>query len=127
MPTLPTLNGPAEFPQYRYRARLVRIIDADTIRVSVDLGMRISREVNLRIADIDAPEVYGRDASEAGRTATEALREMLGDRPLYVATRKDTTSFDRYVAALYIDAGDGTLRDIGAALVEGGHAVVSEG
>jgi endonuclease YncB( thermonuclease family) len=114
---------PEEFPAYRYRSTVSRITDGDTVRVVCDLGMRISREINLRIADINAPEVFGAHGTPEGQTAKAALAALLPvGSTLYVATRKDAKSFDRYVADLYIEGDDGTLRDVGQAMIDLGQA-----
>lgn len=128
MAALRTLTGDADFPAYRYRAKLSRVVDGDTIRVVVDLGMRISREVSLRIANIDAPEIYGANASPEGRAAADYLAALLesGNKPLYIATEKDKTSFDRYVATVYVE-DRGELVSVGDGMIVGGHAVASEG
>jgi endonuclease YncB( thermonuclease family) len=42
--------------KYSYRATLVRVIDGDTILVTVDLGFKIFTEKTLRLARINAPE-----------------------------------------------------------------------
>lgn len=116
-------SAPEEFPAFRYRSTLIHVTDGDTIRVSVDLGMRISREINLRIADINAPEIFGAHGTPEGQTAKAALAALLPvGSTLYVATRKDAKSFDRYVADLYIVGDDGKLQDVGAAMVDLGEA-----
>ncbi len=117
-------TSPENWPTYRYRADLVRIIDGDTIRVRCDLGMYITRTVNLRIADIDAPEIYGRDSDLVrGRASAEALEQVIIGRTLYIATNKDKKSFDRYVCDLYVEGDDGAWIDVAAWMVEHGWAV----
>lgn len=52
-------------PVYRYRARCLRIIDADTLDVEVDLGFRTHIRTPLRLLGLNAPE----RTTEAGRSA----------------------------------------------------------
>lgn len=112
----------SEFPLFRYRGTATRIIDGDTLKISVDLGLYVSREITVRIADINVPEVRGETAS-AGWAAAHALRQLVEGRPLYLETRKDTRSFDRWIATLWIVADpDGELTDVGAWLVAQGYA-----
>jgi len=58
--------------RFYYGANLVKVIDGDTIDVSIDLGFKISQEVRLRLARIDAPEKRGSDR-EQGLMVTESL------------------------------------------------------
>lgn len=114
----------ADFPLYRYRGEPIAVHDGDTFRVVLDLGLRVFHEVSLRIAGIDAPELHDPDGSV--RIAAEAARVHLSSlvvgRAVFVATHKDGKSFDRYVADVFVPGEDGTLVDIGAAMVAAGHA-----
>jgi len=50
---------------YEYPARLVEVIDGDTIDVTVDLGFHIHRTVRLRLAGVDTDEIYGVEQTSA--------------------------------------------------------------
>ncbi len=113
---------PEPWPLYHYRGRIERVLDADTLRITLDLGLRVYRSINLRIADINAPEVYGARASEEGRTARDALAMYLGERTLYIETRKDALSFDRYVGDVWVEE-DGALVNVADWLVRNNYAV----
>jgi len=53
---------------YEYGARLVRVIDADTWVVDIDLGMHIwMHTVKVRGAGVDAPELVDGPAWQAAR------------------------------------------------------------
>lgn len=41
-------------PTYLHKATLIRIVDADTIVLDVDLGFQVSQQVRVRLAGIDA-------------------------------------------------------------------------
>jgi micrococcal nuclease len=58
---------PTLAPVYRYRARCLRIIDADTLDVEVDLGFRVHVRTPLRLLGLNAPERN----TDAGRRAFE--------------------------------------------------------
>lgn len=113
-----------------YRARPIRAVDGDTVYVTVDHGMSIHSIQSLRVADVDAPEIYGGTAESKvlGQGAKAFVEEWLRDEtgsawPLLIRTRKDTRSFNRYVADIYaID----TEEFLGAALLASGHAVPAE-
>ena len=68
-------------PEYTYDARLVRIVDGDTLDLLVDLGFRVFVKVRVRLYGIDTPETYGvkKDSEEyaKGVAATESARTWL--------------------------------------------------
>lgn len=109
----PTGLGTNVIPAYRYRARLVRVIDGDTFLADIDLGFRVHAHLKVRIAGVDCPE---RGKPGWGEARDEA-RRILSD-PLIVESRKDSMSFERWVCDVYV--GDRSVAD---QLVESGHAV----
>ena len=77
---------------WRYRARLLRLIDADTVVCLVDTGFYGRHEVRLRLADIDAAEADEAGGAEATSALAGALR-LAGDGPwpLRIVTRQRET------------------------------------
>ena len=47
---------------YEYRAKLIKIIDGDTIDVKIDLGFGISLKKRVRLFGINAPETRSKDS-----------------------------------------------------------------
>lgn len=113
---------------YVYRARVVRVVDGDTLDVTIDAGFRATREERLRLLGVNTPELRG-----ASRPAGLAAREFAtvwlaqayaGDEwPLVVQTVKADT-FGRYLATVW-RASDG--RNLNADLLASGHAVPFDG
>lgn len=57
-----------------YPATVQRVLDGDTVRLEVDLGFNVSLHgVDIRLADVYAPERFTAD----GPRATETLRSLL--------------------------------------------------
>jgi len=120
---------------YQYRARIVRIVDADTVIASLDLGLHCFHTESLRVAGVNAPEVRNADPTGAGRAAVNFVIMWIADAevdrgtndiywPFEVETFKDRTTFGRYVAHIIrVDTGE----SLATALVAAGHAVVSIG
>ena len=52
-------------PNYTFNAKLIRVVDGDTVWAHVDLGFDIWKKVNVRLHGIDAPETRTRDLEEA--------------------------------------------------------------
>ena len=102
---------------WRYRARPVRVIDGDTMVVECDTGFYGRQEVNVRIADLHAPELNEPGGKEARIKLNAALTWMSG-WPLRVVTRQRETvvsevrSFERYVCDLFVVGNGGDLVNI---------------
>lgn len=88
---------------YFYKAGLLRIIDADTVELMIDQGLRGFQCEEVRLWGIDSPEMR----TKAGKAARAYLVNLANERgwlvhPVYVRTIKDETDkYGRYLAILY--------------------------
>ena len=87
---------------YKYTARIVRVIDADTIDVDVDLGFRIRSRQRLRLIDINAPEPRGSERRE-GLIAKRFVRSLLPVGSLVEVHSKKEDSFGRWISVVWFD------------------------
>ena len=78
---------------YTYKCTVVKIIDGDTIDVTLDLGFSLTKKERVRIAGVDTPEKRTRDLEEKtlGIDATNWMKEKLtetikGDEELVIRT-----------------------------------------
>ena len=64
---------------YTYKAKLIRVIDGDTIEASVDLGFGLRYQILIRLHGINTPETRTKDLKEkkAGMTAKKRLQELM--------------------------------------------------
>jgi micrococcal nuclease len=85
---------------YFYRAALGEVTDGDTIKVTIDMGQRVKRDIVLRFENINAPEMHG-NTKAAGQTSKDAAAAWLANRHLVVRTYKDPGSYDRYTAEVF--------------------------
>ena len=70
---------------YEYRARVIKVIDGDTVDVDIDLGFGVwLKDERVRIMGIDTPESRTRDKVEKkfGLAAKARLKELLGPTPI---------------------------------------------
>ncbi len=107
---------------WNYQARLLRVIDGDTVSVLLDKGMRETREETVRLLGINTPERKGatRAAGDAAKAFTEAwLRRDDVKWPLIIHTER-ADAFGRWLAWVW-RASDG--RCLNADLLAAGHAV----
>lgn len=107
---------------YYYKAKLLKIVDGDTIDVELSLGLDVYRQERLRVAHINTPETYGvkKDSEEykQGLAAKQRLTELLGEGELYVRTIKDKKGkYGRYLAELFVND-----TNVGETLVKEGFA-----
>ncbi|MFZ5800433.1 MAG: thermonuclease family protein, partial [Candidatus Omnitrophota bacterium] len=84
---------------FTYKARIEKIIDADTFTVLIDLGFGLSIQQKLRLRGIDSPEM---DAEE-GKRATRFVQARISRLDfIVVKTHKDSTDkYDRYLADIF--------------------------
>lgn len=102
---------------YAYRATVLRVIDADTLDVEVDVGFRMFARMPLRLYGCNAPERYTQEGAEASNYVTSLLGKI--PCPVIVETVKPIDKYGRYLANVFI--GD---IDLGQELISSGHAVV---
>jgi len=57
---------------------VVKIIDGDSLRVVVDLGWHISKQVDVRLSGINTPEVRGREAA-AGKLVKGYVEQWIAE------------------------------------------------
>lgn len=64
---------------YKYKCKLVRVIDGDTVDAMIDLGFDIWVKKRIRLADIDTPEIRTRNKEEKkkGLKAKEILEDAI--------------------------------------------------
>ena len=77
---------------HEYEAQVLRIVDADTFDLLVDVGFSITLKERFRLRGVDAPETWRPDTKaekEHGKEATAAVRELLdGVKKVTVKTYK---------------------------------------
>jgi micrococcal nuclease len=116
---------------YIRRAKIVRLVDGDTVDVDIDLGMAITTRQRLRLYGINTPEVRGPE-KQAGFAATDHLAKLLvtfkieGEWDIVVKTYKDKKGkYGRYLADLIGEDEGGDEINLNERMVSDGHAVVA--
>ncbi len=80
---------------YEYLAKVVRVIDGDTIEVEIDLGFKIRQTTILRLSGINAPELR----TPEGVAAKAWLVQRIEGKSVAVQTFKDKKEkYGRYLA-----------------------------
>jgi|TARA_B100000519_G_C14048123_1_gene346035 endonuclease YncB( thermonuclease family) len=102
---------------YTYRVKSVnRIVDGDTIDVTIDLGFSIHIDQRVRVAGIDSPEKRTRDAEEKalGIDATEWMTKRInGASELIIKTAVEGSmgKYGRVLGWLFVGDEDVSLNE----------------
>ena len=112
-----SLTPPSRKSCYNFRVVSIdKVVDGDTIDVTIDLGFDLSKKERVRVAGIDTPEKRTRNLEEKalGLDATAWIKEHLegainGDDDLIIRTELDggVGKYGRLLGWLYI--GDATV------------------
>ena len=107
---------------YEYRATIRRVVDGDTVDITLDLGFDILYNNRIRLLGIDTPESRTRDLDEKklGLAAKERVRELcpVGSTVTVKTTKDGRGKFGRILGEIYV--GDVNVNKL---LIEEGHAV----
>ena len=91
---------------YEYRAKLIKIIDGDTIDVKIDLGFGISLKKRVRLFGINAPETRSKDLDEkkAGLASKRRLEAVLdASDGKFILKSKGVGKFGRCLGEILVD------------------------
>ena len=128
------MTPPSRKSCYNFRVVSVdRVLDGDTIDVTIDLGFDLYKKERVRVAGVDTPEKRTRNLEEKalGIDATNWLKEKLdstiaGDDELTVRTELDggVGKYGRLLGWLYI--GDATV-SLNEKMIDEGYAWAYDG
>jgi micrococcal nuclease len=92
---------------YQYKAKLNRVIDGETVNLTIDLGFRLTYTANCRLSGINAPEIN----TEQGKVSKVALIQMIESEFTI-----ESTGLDKYGRPVV------KIGNINDKMVEGGYA-----
>jgi micrococcal nuclease len=94
---------------YEYKAKVLRVIDGDTLEMLIDLGFHTHRVENVRILDYDAPEVklysgVTQEEKELGLQAKAYAAEFFAQYPnVTINTQYDKTGkYGRFLGRITV-------------------------
>lgn len=106
---------------YNYNAKLLNIVDGDTVDMEVDLGFKMTTVQRFRLMGYNAPETRGPER-DLGKAAKEHLQKLLPLGSEVAISTAKSDSFGRYLCSIVI-----TLSNMQVDLVEylcrGGYGV----
>jgi len=88
---------------YQYKARIVNIVDGDTVDAEVDLGFRLTAKLRLRLLGINAPEMRSKDEARCLKAleARSTLSALILEATVVIETQKPD-AFGRYLANIWL-------------------------
>ena len=112
---------------WTYRAKLIGVIDGDTIDLRVDLGFRLEGYIRVRLLGVNTYELHDPDPAVRlkaieGKNYVGALYQISGDWPITIRTEK-ADAFGRWLADVTFIDRDGRERNINHELLASGLGV----
>lgn len=91
-----------------YAAKVINVIDGDTLELMIDLGFEVWKEHRIRLRGINAPE----SKTPEGARATAYVEERLAECPrIIVKTSRRVDMYGRYIGDIFYLPGE-TDRDM---------------
>ncbi len=128
------MTPPSRKSCYNFRVvEINRVVDGDTIDVTIDLGFDLYKKERVRVAGVDTPEKRTRDLEEKalGYDATNWIKDALdgaiaGDDDLIIRTELvgGVGKYGRLLGWLYIGDGEVSLNEL---MIEEGYAWAYDG
>ena len=110
---------------YEYFCKIQRVVDGDTVDISVNLGFDIWHNARVRMMGIDTPESRTRNLEEKalGLASKARLKELLkGQKVRLECSKEGKGKFGRILADVVTIDKEGNEININNRLIEEGHA-----
>lgn len=107
---------------FEYRAQLVRVIDADTFLLDVDLGFHLTVRERFRLTRANAPERMSIDGMKAVAFVTLQLSKATALKVTSEKSRQE--KYGRWLCELYFQTAEqpGRWQSLNQLLLDTGHA-----
>jgi len=114
---------------YIYRCEILKVVDGDTLDVLIDLGFNIKMKERVRLFGVNTPEVFGKNANEAGKEASKFTdlwvdvgQHTNGHFELHSKKYDAREKYGRVLGLIKFVSDAGTIRDLAEDLISCGHA-----
>ena len=113
---------------YEYKAIVRRVVDGDTVDVTLDLGFDILYNNRIRLHGIDAPEsrTSDQEEKERGLAAKDRVKELcpVGSTVMIKTTKDGRGKFGRILGEILITGNEpNQFESVNKILLKEGHAV----
>lgn len=112
-------------PMYTYKAKITNVVDGDTFDATVDIGFRLTSNMRLRLARVNAPELHSQDpvVRAAALKTKEYLDDIMKTNPDVVIETTKADAFGRYLAEVWFMTSTGKQLNVSSELLLCGLAV----
>lgn len=100
---------------FYYSAKVLKVVDGDTVWLDVDLGFNVRQEMSIRLWGINAPEMNTPEGKESKRFLQSYL--AVGQHVILDSRRDKKEKYGRYLGVIYVDDVD-----INAEMIKQGYA-----
>ena len=111
---------------YTYSAKLIRVIDGDTVDLEIDLGFDISIRQRLKLYGVDTPDSrsVNSDTKQKGLEAKQRLTELLPRQFKINTILNKRGKYGRVLGTIFVnDKETGEEINVNELMVKEGHAV----
>ena len=119
--------------KYNYKAKLVRVVDGDTVDALIDVGFDIWFKKRIRFKGLDTWESRTRNLEEKAlglkaKARTKELLEKVSSKSGYFRIKSyGLGKYGRVLAEVFIMDKDGKQWNVNETLISEGHAYVYDG
>jgi len=85
---------------HRYRAKINRVIDGDTVDLNVDLGFYVNINIRARLTGVDTPERGHEDFLKAKAALENLLQDSLDSEGYIVINTGKTGKYGRWLVTI---------------------------
>lgn len=106
--------------KFIYSAKVIKVVDGDTVKLEIDLGFHITWSTNCRLSGINADELKDRNPllKEAAQIAKKYLETILPEGEIVTIKSKSLDKYKRPIAEIITKNGINVNED----LIKSGHA-----
>lgn len=117
-----------QIPNYTYRARVVKVVDGDTIDVDLDVGFETTLRKRLRLMGVNAWETKGKERDKGLEAKRFAEGFLVNGKEIWVQTLMDAKGkYGRVLAFVWREAldtdGTSVFDCLNEQLIAKGHGV----
>lgn len=114
---------------YVYKAKLIRVVDSDTIDAEIDLGFDLHIRQRIRLYGIMTPNSRSNDLSERdqGLAAKSRLIELLPREFMVETILNKRGKYGRVLGTVFVKNDDESVVNINQTMIDEGFAVAHTG
>ena len=110
---------------YTYSAKLIRVINGDTLDLEIDLGFDLSITQRLKLHGVNAPDSRSTDieVKQKGIDAKQRLIDLLTKEFKVTTILNKRGKYGRILGFIYVTDTTGKEINVGELMVKEGHAI----